>query len=196
MLTGTRIPKPCAVPLVFVRFLVVCFLYITNANPRKVICCGKKWPKMPLFNLFFLGLGWPWVGEFDDFIIIFILLPTQHNVLNRKHPMCRRLLLYSPFCALGAMCNDQNKREGRCYRPTKDRGMQHAAVRASLLCSLVSPCFVRVDSSTSPYIAVSGLGRSDLGCFPDHLEQPGLIACCGRRRDRHSFSTLFFVPSR
>ena len=24
---------------------------------------------MPLFKLIFLGLGWPWVGEFDGFII-------------------------------------------------------------------------------------------------------------------------------
>ena len=26
-------------------FLVACFLYKTNPNPRKNICCGKKWPK-------------------------------------------------------------------------------------------------------------------------------------------------------
>ena len=29
----------------WVRFLVVCFLYKTNPNPRKTSCCGKKWPK-------------------------------------------------------------------------------------------------------------------------------------------------------
>ena len=29
----------------WVRFLVVCFLYKINPNPRKNICCGKKWPK-------------------------------------------------------------------------------------------------------------------------------------------------------
>ena len=28
-----------------VRLLVVFFLYKTNPNPRKNICCGKKWPK-------------------------------------------------------------------------------------------------------------------------------------------------------
>ena len=27
------------------RFLAVCFLYKTNPNPRKTVCCGKKWPK-------------------------------------------------------------------------------------------------------------------------------------------------------
>ena len=26
---------------------------------------------MPLFNLIFHGLGWPWVGEFDGFIIFY-----------------------------------------------------------------------------------------------------------------------------
>ena len=40
---------------------------------------------MPLFNLFFLGLSWPWVGEFDGFIVILICFPTQHNLVNRKH---------------------------------------------------------------------------------------------------------------
>ena len=28
---------------------------------------GKKWPKMPLFNLIFIGLSWPWIGEFIGF---------------------------------------------------------------------------------------------------------------------------------
>ena len=44
-----------------VRFLVVCFLYKTSPNPRKIICSGKTWPKC-LFNLVFswvgLALGW------------------------------------------------------------------------------------------------------------------------------------------
>ena len=30
---------------------------------------------------FFLGLGWPWVGEFDGFIIIFICFPTQQKLV-------------------------------------------------------------------------------------------------------------------
>ena len=29
----------------WVRFLVFCFLYKINLNPRKNICCGKKWPQ-------------------------------------------------------------------------------------------------------------------------------------------------------
>ena len=37
-------------------------------NPRKTVCCGKTWHKCH-FDLIFLGLGWPWVGEFVGFII-------------------------------------------------------------------------------------------------------------------------------
>ena len=33
-----------AANLAWVRFLVVCFLDKTKPNPRKPICCGKKWP--------------------------------------------------------------------------------------------------------------------------------------------------------
>ena len=29
----------------WVGFLVVRFLHKINPNPRKIICCGKKWPK-------------------------------------------------------------------------------------------------------------------------------------------------------
>ena len=41
-----------------VGFLVVFFLYKTNPNLRKIICCGKKWPKFHCQTFFFLG----WVG--------------------------------------------------------------------------------------------------------------------------------------
>ena len=33
----------------------------------------------------FLGLGWPWDGQFFGFII-FTCFPTQQNLVNRKHP--------------------------------------------------------------------------------------------------------------
>ena len=42
----------------------------TNPNSRKIICCGKTWPKrhfLTFFNLIYLRLGWPWVGEFRRF---------------------------------------------------------------------------------------------------------------------------------
>ena len=43
---------------------------------------------MPLFGLIFLGLGWPWVGEFVGFIMIFIFVSQPNkNVVNRKHPI-------------------------------------------------------------------------------------------------------------
>ena len=74
----------------WVRFLVVRFLYKTNPNPRKIICCGKKVTQKSgpnaSFNLFCLGLGWPWVGEFVGFMIIFICFPTEQNFACRKHP--------------------------------------------------------------------------------------------------------------
>ena len=67
------------------RFRVVCFLYKTNPNPRKIFAVGKSSPNTTL-NVFFLGWGWPWVGESDGFIVTFILLPTQHHLVNHGHP--------------------------------------------------------------------------------------------------------------
>ena len=77
-----------------VMFLVVCFLQITNLNPRKKNKKNKnkklreKMAQMPLFDLIFLGLGWPWVGEFDGFTVTFIcmLFPTRDNLVHRKTP--------------------------------------------------------------------------------------------------------------
>ena len=46
---------------------------------------GKSGPNAAL-NVVFLGLGWPWVGEFVDFILIVIyIFPTQQNLVNGKH---------------------------------------------------------------------------------------------------------------
>ena len=51
---------------------------------------GKSGP-IVTFVLIFLGLGWPWVGEFVGFIIVFtryhICFPKQHNLVNRKYPI-------------------------------------------------------------------------------------------------------------
>ena len=49
---------------------------------------GKSGPNAT-FNLFCLGLGWPWVGEFVGFIIFFICFPAQQNLISRKHPRVR-----------------------------------------------------------------------------------------------------------
>ena len=35
---------------------------------EKLFAVGKSRPNANLFNLFFLGLGWPWVGEFVGFV--------------------------------------------------------------------------------------------------------------------------------
>ena len=69
--------------LVGLGLLVVCFLpvYKTNPNRRKVIYRGKKVTQNATFTLFFLGLGWPWVGEFVGFIIILRCFPTQQNLV-------------------------------------------------------------------------------------------------------------------
>ena len=37
------------------------------------------------FRLFFRGLGWPWVGEFVGFMVIFLCFRTKQNFANRKH---------------------------------------------------------------------------------------------------------------
>ena len=83
-----RIDRVIAENLDWVEFLVVVFLYKTNPNPQKKnYLLWEKVAQMPLFNLIFLGLGWPWVGEFVGFITTFIRFPTQQNSVNRKHPI-------------------------------------------------------------------------------------------------------------
>ena len=68
-----------------VGFLVVCLLHKINPNPRKLFAVGKSGPNATF--LIFLGVGWPWVGEFVGFMIILTRLPTQHNLVNCKHPI-------------------------------------------------------------------------------------------------------------
>ena len=62
---------------------------------------GKSGPNA-IFNLIFLGLGWPWVVEFVGFIIIFICFPTQQNLVNRKH---RTNCSCSSNCNCDCICN-------------------------------------------------------------------------------------------
>ena len=55
------------------------------------------------FNLIlFLGLGWPWVGEFVGFLEKIRCFPTQRIVVNRKHPTVGQYL-------------DWNRKGLRCY---------------------------------------------------------------------------------
>ena len=63
----------------WVRFLVVCFLYKTDPKPTKKIFAVEKSGLIATFNLFFLGLGWPWVwgvGRFHNNIGMFFN-PTE-----------------------------------------------------------------------------------------------------------------------
>ena len=52
----------------WVGFLVVCLLYKTIPTHERFFPIGKSGPNAT-FNLNFLGLGWPWVGEFVGFTI-------------------------------------------------------------------------------------------------------------------------------
>ena len=61
--------------------------------------------------LIFLGLGWPWVGEFVGFIVMFICFPTQHiiwwiantlMILHLRVFVCRRVLYV--LCVNVAVC--------------------------------------------------------------------------------------------
>ena len=60
-----------------------------------LIFLWEKVAQAPLstYYVIFLGLGWPWVGEFVGFIIIFRCFPTQRKLVNRKHPF-----YYIVFC--------------------------------------------------------------------------------------------------
>ena len=71
--------------------LVVCFLLriCNQPQPAKKYLLWEKVAQMPLLTYFFLGFGWPWVGEFVGFVVIFICFPTRHNLVNRKHPVLR-----------------------------------------------------------------------------------------------------------
>ena len=43
----------------------------SDPTHEKKIAMGKKVGSNATFTLFFLGLGWPWVGEFVGFMIMF-----------------------------------------------------------------------------------------------------------------------------
>ena len=81
----------------------------------------EKWPEMPHFDVFFLGLGWPWVGELVGFLTVLTCLPTQQILENRKHPMYKLVYRKHPMyklvpmgvsshsftkSALGEVCNN------------------------------------------------------------------------------------------
>ena len=50
-----------------------------QSQPTKNYVLWVKSGPNATFTQIFLGLSWPWVGEFVGFIIIFTCLPTQQN---------------------------------------------------------------------------------------------------------------------
>ena len=71
------------------RFLVVCFLYKTNPNPRKNILLWEKVAQIATFNLVFLGLGWSlgWgVRRLRNNIFMYFFFAIQHNLVNSQTP--------------------------------------------------------------------------------------------------------------
>ena len=74
----------------WVSFVVVCFLYKTNPNPRKKekkVDVGKNGPNDSFSpNFSWVGLV-PWVGEFVGFITILVRIcfPTREDLVHREH---------------------------------------------------------------------------------------------------------------
>ena len=57
-----------------------------QSQPTKNYWLWEKTSPNATFNLFFLGLGWPWVGEFVGFIMRFTCFPTQQNWVKSQTP--------------------------------------------------------------------------------------------------------------
>ena len=55
-----------------------------KSQPTKTYLLREKVVQAPLFNLIFLGLGWPWAADFVGFMIIFTRFPAQQNLENRE----------------------------------------------------------------------------------------------------------------
>ena len=73
---GTRVPQ--SIRVFAEKFLLgwvssLFPIYVINPNHQKSFAVGKSGPNAK-FNLIFLGLGWPWVGEFVGFIVILLSL--------------------------------------------------------------------------------------------------------------------------
>ena len=64
------------------RFLVVCFLYKTNPDPRKIICCVKKSPNchvQPNLSWVGLALGWEvrWFHNNIYYFEVYVFQPKR-----------------------------------------------------------------------------------------------------------------------
>ena len=97
----------------WVGFLVICSLYTIKIFRH-------------FLTYFFLGWVWPWVGEFVGFIIIFTCIPTQQDLVNRKHPGTSEKSCYfarwpKAYCSdrkyKDRLEYDVNIKRGLCSRP-------------------------------------------------------------------------------
>ena len=70
--------------------LHVCLLHKINPQANEKLFAVGKMAQMPLLTYFFLGWVGLGFGEFVGFILIFICLPTQQDLGNRKDPTIRR----------------------------------------------------------------------------------------------------------
>ena len=134
---------------------------------QEIFALGNSGPNATS-NLIFVGLGWPWVGEFVGFIIIFICFPTQQYLVYRKHPKasgnlatphmaggselrvpvenhCDILLFYT-FSFAGVLrrpaARASSKYTGRPTTPRALHGLTPCDIQAEKLtcaCSLLSP---------------------------------------------------------
>ena len=83
--TGTTLVRATAktrggLPTIWLGWVSCSLFPLSYTKPipthgRNIGCMGKSGP-YAAFKLFFLGLGWPWVGEFIDLIIFFISNPN------------------------------------------------------------------------------------------------------------------------
>ena len=117
-------------------FLVVCFLHKINPNPRKSICCGKKWPKCHFLTCFFLG----WVGlELGSSSVscwrLYVFQPNI-NFVNRKHPSGNPSLV--SLVGSISKCDPSLFWIGihLTYDPSSMRSVSHPARRLRAPCSM------------------------------------------------------------
>ena len=79
---------------------------------------GKSGPNAT-FNLIFLGLGWPWVGEFDGFIVILSCFSRQHHLVYRKITLIIVFPVICNGCRKGTKTDAPGPLAPRWLRPSR-----------------------------------------------------------------------------
>ena len=94
------------------------FLYINRSQLTKNRLLWEKSCLNATFNLIFLVLGWPWVGDLVGFMTMFTCFPTEHilviantlllgpslDLFQRYIPESRKRFPYSPRFTAGVPC--------------------------------------------------------------------------------------------